>query len=252
MKTLVYDEKQVERFLDEILYNPNFGSADKKQIELENQVFCMCFTARTKYLDGRESYNLKNNEQFYKAFIRHKDRFLRKLYERNLDTVFDRDGKQLPIECMAVYITINPRDTYQALFKLQKYCLDIAYRNDTATMKRLDSLAFKSYHTSPLKLDRVVIDFDITEKNPKSESRMLDLLNPIANCLSCIVETRGGFHVYLDISKAEPHDKKYIFQDLRKIQSEDFKEIQVQTDAMVVIPGTLQGGFKVRFRDDLI
>jgi len=252
MKSLVYNETVVSRFLNEVLYNPQFGSAFVKGLNLEELPFCLILVARTKYLENKDQYDLKSNTQFHKVIIRHKDKFMKKLYEKNLDMVLDRNGKQLPLECMSAYITLNPRDPRKALFALQKQLIDIAFRQDEREMKRLDIHAFISYHKSPLKISRTVIDFDAEEKNNETEKELLQLLKPIESIIHCIVETRGGYHVYIDLEKSVKSDKIYIFQKLRQMKSDMFKEIQIQTDPMVVIPGTLQGGFYVRFRDDLL
>ena len=235
------------------MYDPEFGNACANNIGLDNLPFCLIFTARTKYLKDKSKYNLKSNEQFYKSIIRSKDKFLKKLNERNLDTVFDRDGNKLPKECFAAYVTLNPRDPRKALFRLQKYLIDIAEREDIETAKRLDILAFKSYHTSPLKVDRAVIDFDVNDKNDETIDTMLKSLEPIKDTIHAIIETHGGFHAYINLNKTTKEERKYLFQDLkRNFNSSLFKEVIVNTDPMVVIPGTLQGGFEVKFRDDLI
>lgn len=254
---LIYDIDQLTRFRDEILYNRNYGNIPE-DTNIEEQIFCLAITARTKYLpeEQKNQYNMKNNIQFYKAIIREKDKFFKKLTERNLDTVTDRDGRILPLYIFAIYITINPRDEYQALFKLQKYCIDIAYRQDYRNMKLLDILAYKAYHTSPKKVNRAIIDFDITDMVTNKEQtipELLKLLQPIKEGIFTIIETRGGFHIYMDLTKLNNQQKRYLFTELQKNYNQElFSEIKVETDAMVVPAGTLQGGFKVKFRDDIV
>jgi hypothetical protein len=251
MKSLIYDKVQVKKFLKDVLYNPFFGEV--ADLNLKSMPFYLFYVVRTKYFTEKQKrkYNMKSNLQFYKAVIRNESQFLRKMIAKNLESVFDKDGQVLPISSMSAYVTLNPRDVRTAAFKLQKELIDLFYRNDAVVMKLLDNLALKSYHTSPKKISRCVLDIDVESKDDATIKEIVEFLKPIelVGGIFCVVETHGGYHVYIDLAKLEKDVRKYIFQDLKNIKSDKFKEIIPNTDATVVIPGTLQGGFKVKFLD---
>ena len=54
-----------------------------------------------------------------------------------------------------------------------------------------------------------------------------------------IIKTRGGFHVLITMNKIEPKYKKTWYNNISKIPGCDIRD----TDGLIPIPGTFQGGF---------
>lgn len=65
----------------------------------------------------------------------------------------------------------------------------------------------------------------------------------------CIIETRGGYHFILELSKLNGDQKKSLFKNNPLFQEKlDGKNIiELLTDDSIPIPGTMQGGFLVKF-----
>ena len=249
MHSLIYDKKELQKYLDYVLYNSSFGNSTEN---ISKYPFFVMFIARTKYLTEKQKqqYDMKNNFQFYKCLVVEKSKFIRKLNDFNINNVFDRKNKQLPIDCMSIYVTLNPRDVNKATYQLQKYLLDLSYKKHFNEMNKLEYFAYKAYHVSPLKLQRCVIDIDIDFDNGGNHkmvyNTIMEIINKIMYSVVCIVETHSGYHIYVDLSKMDNKYKQFIFQDLPKLKITCIKEINTNTDTMVVLPGTLQGGFPVR------
>jgi len=252
---LIYNEEKLLQFLNRVLYNSSYGQCPNN---LENSVFCLAIVARTKYLGKESDVDIKSNLQFYKAVIRSKDRLVRKIKQVNLDYVVDRNDTPIPPECMAVYVTLSPRDPLRAVkFMVSEltelmYKTCIAYRacfesEELFETKRLDVLAFTAYHKHKIKTQRVVIDVDARgEKSTALEFITRKVMPVCTYGVHTIVETHSGYHVYVDLCKLDKHAKAYLFQELSKIEHPGITEVNVNTDPMVVLPGTLQGGFPVK------
>jgi len=254
MKHLIYNEDRLKSFLDNVLYNPSFGDCPPN---IDSLPFCLIMVARTKYLKDKKDLDMRNNFQFYKAIVRKKEDVVRKIKQFNIEEVYDRSGKRIPHDMMCVYMTLSPRDSKKAMHYLMKSLVDLSYKTSEFPpeewiheLNRLDVLTFSAYHKYKINCQRAVIDFDLEEGVDKEQG--LEKIKEILKVsgIKTIVETHGGFHVYLDLTKLDKEEKRFVFQEISKMNEWNgiFKEVETATDKQIVLPGTLQGGFEVKER----
>jgi len=221
---LVYDEKQVELF-------------QKKYYSSEN-VYLMFMSARRKYegtLSGKTSC-------FKRTIISGNGSLVRYLrhYEVPMGTYHDFNGDVIiPQHAIVVYASVNSRNVQMACKGLAKHVIDVNFEGGELKVK--DAKIETFLHRCPNK-DFIGIDLDT-----KDEKVTVPLFNDLYEKIPefDIIETRGGFHIIISKKCLKENDAgKFLYQDIPKKYPDVDK---VQNDLFSPIPGTLQGGFEVRF-----
>lgn len=202
----------------------------------------------------------------------------------SLDWFTDRDDNYLPRECMVFYMNVNHTDVYKAVsnFKVDFALLEydvastISFRN-TEKAANINK-QYKTIHNKLLKCFQdpkntnknwVDIDCDlkVTEKDCYALKELITeaLKSDVVLDNVYVIKTHGGCHILISqkaFSEYNKHasetisDKKkmkeivmYPDKLLKKVQeyfvNRDAKEIVINQNAMIPIPGTLQGGAKV-------
>jgi hypothetical protein len=137
----------------------------------------------------------------------------------------------LPNECMVVYCTTNARNTKQGVRKLIMECMDAAFSGDDYVFNHMNTKLNGAIMASKDKTLLTTIDID--SKDEYQEVKEFLEENKIVP--AGVVETRGGYHVLLrtDDNLGDVYRK--------------FSKKHTMGDTFCPIPGTLQGGFPVRF-----
>ena len=150
-------------------------------------------------------------------------------------------------------------------------------------LKRLDNIVLKAYQNpkNVVKRNWIDIDMDIDPEKISSENIKF-AINYLLDCyhiekeefrgdnLYQIIKTHGGYHILIDtdiisksntfyakeLSAKEDIKKKMLsiksFMDILEVEAKDkvgldsIKEIKINQNGMVPIPGTLQGGVEVK------
>lgn len=253
---IVQDEEQIRKFYRECLPRLNPG-----------EVYFISLSARNKYLteEERKESDLGRAQMFAKtiiredteeAFVKHVRRF--ECDERGYTT---RSGKTLPHKCLVCYVNIHPSSTIKALAEFQKLVTEYMIEAMSITMtgndadnfklrlNKIDNNLLNSYqhaHCSKRYLD---FDLDINELTDVGIFAVKSALYEfgVTPDMYRIILTRSGCHILLENKhiRYKPDTlAAYLYASLRYIL--DVKEIIVNKNAMVPLPGTYQAGFPVK------
>lgn len=193
--------------------------------------FYVSLISRTKYLSEK---TIKDSEP-RKFLSSKKDLFYKiKQLECPLDSYRYRD-LPIPQESLALYINPNPRNYLKAAKKLQHSLIDLTGINSNFELSRY---VIKYVSTSKGIVSFVDFDFDRI-----SLSRLLELLEGRINFDAFkILETRGGFHVLVNVNNVSAVYKKSWFRAISSLV-----EVDSVGDQLIPIPGTSQGMFMPKF-----
>ena len=148
------------------------------------------------------------------------------------------DGEPIPEECLAVYITPNPRDMEKASKNLVKKLIDKLLDN---RYHNADLEAMVAIQTSNKK--NRFMDFDLDFLEPENLPKYVEKVNDIiGNDAYHIIRTRGGYHMLVEVEKATLANKSW-YPLLTKLKVGDKMEVMVVQDGYLPVPGTLQGKF---------
>ena len=230
MNKLIYDAKLVEQF------------AAKYYQEGDVHLVALC--ARRKYAKGDESL-LERLKQTKSPFMDRRtvpspDGLLRavKKYEVSGECYVDLvDGKPFPTSVMVVYATVNPRDVNKAVRMMATTLVNKVFESGSI---RLKDAKIKTYLQKCQKKRYVGIDIDTKDDIKK----VIDAIRAKIDTFD-VIETRGGYHVYIAMDAIDKTTGKFLYQELPKLFPKHVDSIN--SDLMCPVPGTLQGGFKVRF-----
>jgi hypothetical protein len=208
MTSVVRDNEAFIRFIDNVILNKNFGSFSN--VDLNTVVWYGLLMVRSKYCK-----NVDRPFPIRKFVIRNFDRFLEEVDRYNPDHITFNNIK-IHSSCLALYVTLNPRNPIKAAECLSRELVKIAFNNDIDKMKKLDHIAYTCYHKSPQKCARAVIDIDLNCKNDYDyyKSLLENIIeyarDSLENGYFATVRTRGGLHIYVDLQKLEK--KHFLFK----------------------------------------
>jgi len=278
MNSSIWSEEQVLKFYNEILQDltPNttdfFCIAARKKYMTEEQrqntsLGNTCMMSKTI---------LKEHDE-------HK--FLAKLHQvdASMDWFTDTDDLYIPRECMAFYINVNHTDVLKAIKDFKKLMVDWDYdvaslttfSNNTKQemvgkqLKTVQNNLLKSFQ-DPKNTVRKWTDIDCDTDVEVNCEHIKLLINGILEWEipeghTHVVKTHGGYHVLIDnndlseynrnlASKTENKkmlkdliiDAESIVKTLKNFFGEEnAKEIKINQNMSIPLPGTIQGGFKV-------
>lgn len=195
--------------------------------------------------------------------------FVKKLYRLHvpIGSYTDSNNNPIPQDSLALYTLISPKDPVKAMSQTLNKCLDKLlisqeinkpynlYRNE---ISKTDAKINK-FDTKINKFDKlVVIDLDTKDSdNIKLVNEILIKANIIPHLKMCI-ETKNGYH--LVYNEGSDIDNKLIYEFKSttlyykdNINGKPHKDYWFSKNILskVIIPGTLQGNFKTKIRNDL-
>ena len=145
---------------------------------------------------------------------------------------------------MVMYIDLEPRSSIKAMNELFKQYNDELVLNafglkdkNYRNLKRYLSWSKIRSVLAKNKSRRLYCDIDIDIKDEILLNEILHIVSKLNNKI-CI-ETKNGYHIVI------PNEKKIVaelYEKYKNIEEVEIHNKQVQ----IPIPGTLQGGFKVR------
>ncbi|WP_212003376.1 hypothetical protein [Chitinophaga sp. HK235] len=200
----------------------------------EHEQYYLCLLSRTKYLEG--DHGLKADKQQLKRFTSKKENMLEKIKQLECAVgAYTQGGIIIPQEALALYISINPRDLWKATYtSLVTFAQNIQAE---ARVKNPHQEVMSAIQQSCS--NKYYIDIDVDAKDPAILEQIREYLNP--SCLT-VMETRGGYHVLVELAAVDPAFKKSWHPNIMKLPNVD-----QSGDNIVPVPGCTQGGFTPKF-----
>jgi hypothetical protein len=220
--TIIADGDELRNFIDWL-----------PELEPWEQFYVTLF-ARKKYFPEHPA--LKHDKTQLKRFTATKKNLINKLWQLEVPIGAYRgaDDLTVPQECLAVYISLNPRDLRKVFLKGIKHFaglledIDVNPKNPRQEIMNViqTTQGTKHYHV-----------FDLDSKN-------LNLLQECREIVSghcSVIQTRGGYHFLVNQSavKEKLIDSPSWYMYLKN-------RADVVGDCLSPIPGTYQGGYCVR------
>ena len=281
METLIYDEEQVKEFYRKVIdsqprteFDTDFFciAARKKYMTQEEKD-----ATRMGDTTLMEKTIVKKGDMSL---------FLNKLHkvDASLDWLASNNGTRIPRSCMVFYMNINHTDMIYALKNLKMdiatmegELLDCLKKKGTLEnignkVKGLNTMVLKAYQDpkNVAKRNWVDIDLDVSPENftfPEIKDVMDSL--KFEEDKYVVIQTRGGYHILVSTPWISLYNKEYskrftegerfnkkgllsVDKVIRRLERAlddkgfEAKEITVNKNGMVPIPGTLQGGAKVK------
>jgi hypothetical protein len=220
---VIKDDKMLKDFID---WLPDLKS---------NETYYVSLFSRKKYT---KDPNLQSDKSQLKRFTSTKQYLFSKI--KQLECVlgaYTTNGYPIPQESIAVYISLNPRDLEKAT---------------KASMIKFAHLIAKNYngynpHQEVMSMIQTsggckkYMDFDFDNI---SLNEVLSQLKGVIN-IDCvrILNTRGGFHLLVELDKVEPEFKNLWYKSISAINGCDVRG----SDNLIPIPGCTQGNFVPHF-----
>lgn len=217
---IIYDEQLVQDFLN-LLPKEN-----------EDEIYYLSLFARKKYCP---ELIWSNDKTQLKRLTSKKKDIIKKIKQLEIEYgLYDLNGRIVPQESLVMYIHPNPRSQLKAARHLMRKLTDIICDNSKGFNIHQESLSSLQHCKS--KGYFIDFDFDMSKDLFNMDTMIYPYINREA---TKIVETRGGYHVLVEVDKVTQEYKKSFYKNL-SVASD------VSGDCMIPIPGTIQGGFKVK------
>lgn len=219
---IIQDEKILRDFID---WLPVLDEKEK---------YYLCLFARSKYC--KQLVHIKSDKAQLKRFVSNKERMFEKIKQLEIEEgcYLQRDVK-IPLEALALYITVNPRDMWRASVNTMVKLANAIRDQNILMNPHQEALS----EIQKAKSRTCYIDFDFDGDNIPTKDELENIVNKEAITL---LRTRGGVHILVDPKKVDSKYKNTFYQKLSKIEGVD------QTgDQMIPVPGCSQGDFIPKF-----
>ncbi len=255
---IVYDEDEVKWFFENVL--PELSPTE---------VYFLSLSARNKYLSKseREFYEFGRTEMFQKTVVRKRnwEKFIRSIYklECNEKGYTTKNNLPIPQKTIVCYININPSDTLVALKKfsdlLNEYNLEMASllhkggdkENFFNRLNKIDNNLLTYYQQATGTKHYIDIDIDLKNKDERIIQEISSYVESRGITRYFWIDTRSGYHLLVKKEEVkfninEVSNYALAFATSNGIFNPETDEIIVNKNAMIPVPGTLQGGYQVR------
>lgn len=230
-----------------------------------DEAYFVSLSARNKYLtdEEKDEISLGRTEMFSRKLIKcsfipekREEVFNRVIHslECSHGGITTKTGMVIPDKCLVVYVNINPVSGKKALKLFNSKTDDMLFDSFTNTnglygFAGLDSLLMTCYQKSRGTKKFVDIDFDIPEDGNNLLTYFLSEL--IKNGVKYhVIKTKSGHHVLLETDTIKFNYTALVREldvKAKKMFGPEHIEIIQNTNGMIPLPGTLQGGFAVHF-----
>lgn len=203
------------------------------------------------------------------------EKFLRQLMRYEVPHgafVFSDDSEPIPSGCMALYISLQPKSCIDGFLLFQQEMMgelagharsQVEKASGLESFAKMESTLKGKIHVSTSQdHGNRLVDLDVDTKDEAKLKILRDFLreNNLVDHIVFSMETRGGFHVTLNRAAMVGPQFKQLHGFVRSQANTGFEGratrtkgaegwVSVKKDDLVPIPGTIQGGFPVRFCD---
>lgn len=217
---IILDEAKLKSFID---WLPELN---------KNETYYVCLFARAKYAEG---LILSSGQTQLKRFTSNKEHLLSKIKQLECPIgSYTYKGQPIPQDSLALYINPNPRDlekaTKNALIKFAHLVTKpyTGYNPHTEVLSEIQT----SHSRKPF------MDFDFDGVGPLAVLQVLHVNKVINLDALHIVQTKGGFHLLVELQKIESQYQKNWYQSISKMEGVD-----KSGDGLLPCVGCTQGGF---------
>lgn len=222
-----------------------------------DEVYFLSLSARNKYLtaEEREEYDLGRTEMFSRQIAFDKEGIELALNRMTADLQVrrTRNGSEIPLKSLVVYINVHPSSTMKAYRRFQE---QMNRHYEEAFMGTLNGseasdiwIPFRRVRTNLMNhiqkaaSHKLVVDIDMDCEDDAILSGLRGDMETFLrehDCDYMTVKTQGGFHFLVpteQLNKTIP-----LHQCISHLDKETDGEVKFNSNAMVPIPGTLQAG----------
>jgi len=208
-----------------------------------HEQFYVCLFSRSKYCNNIPGItHIKSDKQQLKRFTATKKTLISKIkqLECPIGSYMQKDIV-IPQESLALYINPNPRDFKRAA------------KNSLVRFANLITEQYTSNQYNPhqevmseiqkAKNRMIYFDMDVDDMTLEDLNLIQGNLFTIINADALhFLQTRGGFHILVELAKIEKQYEKTWYNNILKAVKVDIKG-----DNMIPVPGCTQGNFTPRF-----
>lgn len=204
-----------------------------------DETYLVCLFARKKYAPAEAG--LKADKNQLKRFTATKEFLLRKI--RQLETALGNyttpDGRPVPNEALALYLTVNPRSQ------------TMAAKNTLIALATLITKDYNGYNAQQVALNEIQkacsrnVYIDLDFDGVDYAATMQAVVQHVNREAITTLVTRGGFHLLIEPRLIRPELVKTWYPRLAGLPGCD-----VRGDMLLPVPGCTQGGFTPYFTAD--
>lgn len=212
---IIHDMDRLEAY---VKWLPDLGPSEK---------YYGCLFGRKKYCQsipwpGSDKTQLKR-------FTATKENLIYKIRQMECPIgAFEIKGQSIPQDALALYLHVNPRDLWKATIKSIGQLAKVIECDGKTSNPHQEVLS--EIQRSHGKKKYVI--FDLDEKDSGKLQRILDIVEGHAE----VMETRGGYHIFVPTSKTNQITNKKWYNTIAEM-------CDVTGDNMSPVPGCIQGGF---------
>lgn len=202
----------------------------------ENEQYYIALFARKKYFPGGFLINDKSQLSRKTAT---KDRIIEKIKQMEVPYYFN--GKLIPEEALALYITPNPRDLWRAGLQTLKEIAEKVKNGDRTYNPQ--ALAMNCIQTSSSTKKFFDIDLDLLRiiSGEELDEIKTNLNRFVGENNYTLIKTKGGFHILIHLQELSVINSKTWYKNINHSLPEVYT-ITMSGDALLPIPGCAQGG----------
>lgn len=236
MSDLLVDIAEAKEFVERIL----------NRLE-DDEVYILLLNTRKKYCPMELS---RSEEVLERRLIRNNDteETLKKIRKISMTKgiYVDRNTlKEVPPHCMSLYVLLDPRSTLKGygefISDINKWIYEsfVGESKNLELYRRIDIKLFSTIHKNRSRPLYRVVDID------KKDEAILDKITGLLlGNITWVSETHGGYHIIVNKNDITG---MIIYENIVGMEY-----VEVLKDPMTPLPGTIQGGFKVKgIRKDL-
>jgi len=216
---IIKDEKVLLDFID---WLPVLGEHER--------YYCTLFSRKKYATEG----TMKPDKGQLRRFLSDKDRLLDKIRQLEIKKgTYKLFGEEVDENSLALYINPNPRNlkkaTFNSIIELSKLLRD--EKKSFNPHAEVMSCIQRSIG------NKVYLDFDIDYK-PFDPQKLDPFIN--RDCVQ-ILETRGGYHLLVELKKIKAEYKSTFYNGIKSLN------VDQTGDQLIPVPGCTQGGYTPKF-----